>query len=183
MRENGDGSPPANATDVARALGLAPHPEGGFFRETYRSPLGLDTGRGHRSLATAVTFLVTAGSPSRFHRLASDELWIHQSGEPLELLLIDPGGALLRIILGDLLCAARDLGVSAPVATACVPAGTWQAARLAAGRPGTGDRERSWTLVTCFVSPGFDYADFELGERDGMLAAYPEHRAEIVALT
>ena len=90
MRERPDPAPPT-CDEVARALALAPHPEGGYFRETYRSAIAFDSDRGRRSLSTAISFLVTAGSPSRFHRLTSDELSIYQ-GEPLELLLINLGG-------------------------------------------------------------------------------------------
>ena len=174
---------PATAAEVARALGLAPHPEGGYFRETYRSPLTVDTDRGWRALSTAITFMVTGGSPSRFHRLASDELWVYQAGEPLELLTLSSGEALQRVLLGDPLSRVAASGGSATVTTACVPAGTWQAARVAVGPSRETDHVGSWTLVTCVVSPGFEYEDFELAGRAALVAAYPEHGNLIVALT
>lgn len=174
---------PATAAQVAESLGLAPHPEGGYFRETYRSPLTVDTARGRRALSTAVTFLVTAASPSRFHRLVSDEVWVYQAGEPLRLLLLHPEGALQQARLDDPQRAAACVGEPPTVATSCVPAGVWQAARVTPARPNDGDAERSWTLVTCFVSPGFDFDDFELGERRGLLAAHPRHRDSIIELT
>ena len=172
----------APAAEVARALGLAPHPEGGYFRETYRSPVTVDTDRGRRALSTAITFLITGDSPSRFHRLASDELWVYQSGEPLELLTLSSEEALQRALLGDPLSHPAASGRSARVATACVPAGFWQAARVAAGRSRETDRGNSWTLVNCVVSPGFEYGDFELAGRAALVAAYPGHGKLIVAL-
>ena len=180
IRGNPDPIPPTCA-EVARALALAPHPEGGYFRETYRSAIAFDSDRGRRSLSTAISFLVATGSPSRFHRLTSDELWIYQGGEPLELLLITAGGDLRRVVLGDprvMPPTTRGAGTAdAPAktsATMCVPAGVWQAARVSPDGGGCGDQERSWTLVTCVVSPGFEYEDFELGERGRLLDAYPE---------
>ena len=174
---------PATAAEVARALGLAPHPEGGYFRETYRSPLTVDTDRGRRALSTAITFLVTGDSPSRFHRLASDELWVYQAGDPLELLTLSPEEALQRALLGDPLTRGVASGGSATVATACVPAGSWQAARVAMGLAREKDRGSSWTLVNCVVSPGFECGDFELAGRAALVAAYPGREKLIIALT
>jgi predicted cupin superfamily sugar epimerase len=181
------------AQEVADALALQPHPEGGYFRETYRSTDVLQTGRGERSLATAILFLVAAGRPSRFHRLTSDETWIHQAGAPLELLLIDAAGALRRHVLGTVGCLAApspqadpspdahpssDTGPS-PEPQALVPAGTWQAARLFGAATGPGD----WALMTCVVAPGFDYEDFELAQRDALIAQHPDLRQVIIDLT
>jgi len=189
------------AADMAAALGLQPHPEGGFFRETYRAARLVDTPRGPRSLATCIFFLVTAGSPSRLHRLASDELWLFQGGEPLELVLLAPeGGPGQHVVLtapqpddGDYgysldPCRSRahgatgESGAVGAATQAPVPAGWWQGARLlsdaARAAPPVG-----WSLVACVVSPGFDYADFELGERAVLLAARPAARDVILALT
>jgi uncharacterized protein len=192
------------AVDVAAALRLEPHPEGGYFRETYRSAATVQTGRGERSLATAILFLVTADRPSRLHRLTSDELWIHQGGAALELLLIDADGGLRRRLLSGTAAGVGAGGKHAGLdgePQALVPAGVWQAARLAGGsrRPdvtpdgagpaGAGTREEGdvglagWSLVTCVVTPGFDYADFELGEREELLRTFPHLREAIVALT
>ncbi len=76
------------AARLASVLGLEPHPEGGWFRETYRAAREVETARGPRPASTAILFLVTPGSPSRFHRLASDELWVFQGGDPLELVTL-----------------------------------------------------------------------------------------------
>jgi uncharacterized protein len=162
------------AEQMAVSLGLAPHPEGGYFLETYRAEQTLLTSRGERPASTAILFLITEASVSRLHRLASDELWVYQGGEPLELVTIAPDGALLRRVLGDL--EGRGLLPQALVRACC-----WQGARLAGGSHVPA--ERAWALVSCVVTPGFDYSDFELGEREALLAAYPHHRALIEQLT
>jgi uncharacterized protein len=162
---------------MAASLGLAPHPEGGYFLETYRAPLTLRTARGERAASTAILFLVTAGSVSRLHRLTSDELWVYQAGLPLVLVTIGEHGELLRRVLGDLEALSGD-----PVLPqALVPAGSWQGARLAGGPHLPPDR--AWALVSCVVTPGFHDADFEMGDRETLLAAYPQHDEVIRQLT
>jgi len=153
------------AEEIAATLGLAPHPEGGFFLETYRAAQTLRTPRGERAATTSILFLVTAGSLSRLHRLSSDELWIFQGGSPLDLVTLAPGGdAEVRV-----LSAVGDAGLP----QALVPAGSWQGARLAGGSHLPA--ERAWALVACVVSPGFDFEDFEMGERQRLLADFPGH--------
>jgi len=185
------------AEQMAASLGLAPHPEGGYFLETYRAEQTLRTPRGERPASTAILFLITEGSVSHFHRLASDELWVYQGGLPLELTTIAPDGALQQRVLGDLeeIVRSRDHGVAPtdelPVglpegaldwlAQALVPAGSWQGARLAGG-PHL-PAQYAWALASCIVTPGFDFADFELAERDALLAAYPAHAQIIRELT
>ena len=185
------------AAQMAASLGLEPHPEGGYFLETYRADQTLRTPRGERPASTAIIFLITAESVSRLHRLTSDELWIYQGGLPLELVTIAPDGSLQRRVLGDLeeIVRSRDLGVAPtdefPVglpegsldwfAQALVPAGSWQGARLAGG-PHL-PAQYAWALVSCVVTPGFDFTDFEIGERDALLATYPQHGELIGELT
>ena len=166
------------AADLAATLGLRPHPEGGFFRETYRADETVGTPRGERAASTAILFLVTAAAISHLHRLSSDELWVFQGGLPLELVTLSPGGELETRVLGDPAGGTHEAGGVEGTPQALVPAGNWQGARLAGGPhlPASG----AWALVSCIVSPGFEYADFELGERAALLAAYPEH-AEIVS--
>ena len=185
------------ATALAASLGLEAHPEGGFFLETYRAAQTVATARGERAASTAILFLVTAESASRLHRLASDELWVFQGGLPLELVTIAADGGLERRVLGDLdeILRSRDLRTPPTEAfpegqlqrppvwlpQVLVPAGSWQGARLAGG-PHL-PAERAWALVSCLVTPGFDDADFELGEREALLAAYPQHAEVIHELT
>lgn len=169
---------PPSAADIATQLGLKPHPEGGYFRETYRGGRPVVTDRGLRPLATAIFFLVTSESPSRFHRLASDELWFFHAGSPLKVITLLPDGTSEAMVLAG----QRDWALGESYAPqAIVRAGSWQAARLLTP-PGTGRQER-WTLVSCVVTPGFDYDDFELAERAELLTAYPEHAEIITALT
>ncbi len=193
------------ATQMAASLGLEPHPEGGHYLETYRATQTLLTPRGERPASTAILFLVTAGSVSRLHRLAGDELWVYQGGLPLELVTIAPRGELQVRVLGDPWESPRGRATgeapadahlvgpaeAAPAPSledkqawlpqALVPAGSWQGARLAGGPHLPADR--AWALVSCLVTPGFDFADFELGERDELLAACPQHGGLIRALT
>jgi uncharacterized protein len=152
---------------IVSALGLEPHAEGGFFRETFRSQERVATPRGARAAATGILFLVTAASPSLFHRLRSDELWLYHAGAPLELVSLLPDGSSERVVL-----AGADALATSDEATpqAIVPRGAWQAARVLAEDSGG---EGAWTLVSCVVTPGFDYADFELGDREELVTAYP----------
>jgi predicted cupin superfamily sugar epimerase len=162
------------AAQMVATLGLEPHPEGGYFLETYRAAQTLRTPRGERPVSTAILFLITGGSVSHLHRLASDELWVYQGGLPLELVTIAPGGTLQRRVLGDLEGEAH-------LPQALVPAGSWQGARLAGGPHLPADR--AWALVSCVVTPGFDFSDFELGARDRLLAGHPRHAQLIRELT
>ncbi len=185
----------ATAQQVIRTLGLAPHPEGGFYRETYRAAEGVSTSRGTRAAATAILFLVTARERSHLHRLRSDEFWIFQGGLPLELVTIAPSGELTRRVVG----LPVGVGEQAPQAPACdpqpqapardpqpqvlVPAGRWMGARLAAGPDCDPPDEDAWGLVSCVVAPGFSFSDFELGERAALTRTYPQHAALIEEFT
>lgn len=142
--------------ETARLLDLAPHPEGGWFRETWRSGLTLPAGAlpaaygGPRSAGTAIYFLLCPGEASAWHRVASAELWLWHRGGPLELRLAGDGPA--PDTPGTAVLLGPDLaGGQAP--QALVPPGIWQAARPA------GPVE---VLVSCVVVPGFDFADFSL---------------------
>lgn len=132
---------------VAEALDLLPHPEGGWFRETWRTPVPVAAHGGERATATGIYFLLGPGEESMWHAVRSDELWLWHRGGPLELRL---GGA------GDQPGEAETITLGANVEAgehpqALVPAGVWQAARPASGQE---------SLVSCVVSPGFDFADF-----------------------
>lgn len=135
------------AAALIHELDLRPHPEGGYFREIFRSTARVQPldDRPPRAALTTIHFLLVAGQHSRWHRVRSDEVWHFYEGEPLELFWIT-GGEVHRATLGAELGGTRSVAV--------VPAGCWQAA-LPAG---------SHALVGCTVGPGFDFADFEMVE-------------------
>jgi predicted cupin superfamily sugar epimerase len=161
-------SPNERAAELVQMLELTPHPEGGSYREIWRSPQSVepDDGRGARTALTGIYFLLPAGAVSRWHRVRSDEIWHFCEGAPLELLQADGGAWTLdRTRLGPL---AAD---QAPVR--CVPAGRWQAARSLG----------PYTLVSCVVGPGFEFADFELlSERTELAAELRRVQPEAAAL-
>lgn len=157
-----------NAEALIAALSLKPHPEGGFYAETYRSPETVTARAGPRSASTAIYFLLPAGAASRFHRIRSDELWHFHLGGPLTVVELSPDGRLTETVLGP----AVDRGQKLQHA---VPAGAWFGAFP---NPGT-----AFALVGCTVAPGFDFADFELAERAALVREFPAHRAVIERLT
>jgi len=146
--------------------GLRPHPEGGFFRETYRSPVllpasGVPGLPGDRTLSTAILFLLPHGSRSCLHRLRSDEIWHFYLGGALEMILFrEPGARPDSVILGQDIAAGQHVQY-------LVAANTWFGA---APLPGV-----EYCLVGCTVSPGFDFADFELGRREELARQFPSH--------
>jgi len=144
-------TPPDTALDtedIIRRLGLLPHPEGGYYRETFRSPsrVRLPDGR-VRHASTAIHYLLPEGTWSTWHRVTADEIWHHYGGGPLRL---------YRLGLGELL-------LDRVTPQAVVPAGVWQAAEPDGGP----------VLCGCTVSPGFEFDDFELGRQDQLMAAFP----------
>jgi predicted cupin superfamily sugar epimerase len=129
---------PEQAEEIIRRLELQPHPEGGWYRETWKGP-----DIGGRASGTAILFLLKAGERSHWHRVDADEIWLWHAGAPLMLSLGIDSASEVRLgpdVLGG------------DVVQAVVPAGWWQAARS------TG----AWTLVSCTVSPGFRFAGFDL---------------------
>lgn len=135
----------SRAAELLRTLGMRPHPEGGHYVELFRSARSVEVPdrQVSRAAITTIYFLLAAGEFSRWHRVASDEIWHYHEGDAIELLLFDERG-LRRVGLGPVARETRP--------TVAVPAGTWQAARA------TG----AYTLVACTVGPGFDFADFSL---------------------
>ena len=149
------------ADDIIRTLGLEPHPERGYYRETYRSSSDVQSQRhrGSRAASTAIYFLVTAKEPATFlHRLVSDEVFHLYDGGPLEILRLFPDGTSDVAVLGMNLDAGERPQI-------VVPAGTWFGTELRAGA--------SHCLVGCTVAPGFDFADFELAQGPELEARYP----------
>lgn len=145
---------------------LLPHPEGGFYRETYRStleidhkdlPVGYD---GNRRLSTSIYYLLRSGEMSRFHRLRSDELWYFHYGGVLKIILIDQEGHKHTRLLGANVEKAEHMQV-------LIPAGTVFAAEVAG--------KESYSLIGCMVSPGFEFQDFELFSQEDLIQAYPQH--------
>ncbi|MDF1506088.1 cupin domain-containing protein [Roseisolibacter sp. H3M3-2] len=152
------------AAALIATLDLRPHPEGGHYRELFRSDarVATDDGRGARAALTTIYFLLAAGAVSRWHRVASDEVWHLYEGGPLELLELDADA---RTLARHRLAPVAD-GDGAGAVVLTVPAGRWQAARP------LGD----YALVGCTVGPGFDFADFAMLADDA--AAAPAVRAE-----
>jgi predicted cupin superfamily sugar epimerase len=130
------------AEAIIAELGLAPHPEGGWFRETWRA----EAEPGARAGGTAILFLLRAGERSHWHRIDAAELWLWHAGHPLDLKIAADDDALpvTTMLGGDVLAGQAPQGL--------VPAGQWQAA----------EAKRGWALVSCTVVPGFDFAGFEL---------------------
>jgi len=136
-----------DARRIVEELGLAPHPEGGWYRETWREG-GADVPE--RGYATAIYFLLEAGQRSHWHRVDAAELWMFHAGHALDLLIApDDDGPTETIRIGpDVVAGERPQGI--------VPKGAWQAARA----------DKGWALVGCIVAPGFDFAGFELAPPD-----------------
>ena len=157
--------------DLAAQLGLQPHPEGGFFVETFRSPMRVTLPDGRiRSASTAIYFLLPSGTFSALHRVSADEVWHYYDGAPLELTTITPQGVLHKVTLG------RNLFLG-HTPQYVVPAGVWQG-----GHP-LKSEESGYTLVGCTVAPGFDFEDFEMPERAVIVRLFPQHAAVIQKLT
>jgi predicted cupin superfamily sugar epimerase len=162
---------PARALELIERLGLAPHPERGWYAETYRSSLTLGSlpHGALRAASTAIYFLVTRTVPTTFlHRLRSDELFHLYEGGPLDVLLLRDGGP------GEVARLGRDVaGGERPQLV--IPAGTWFAVELAP--------EASHCLFGCTVAPGFDFADFELARGPELAARFPAHAARAARMT
>lgn len=146
-------------------LDLSKHPEGGYYKETYRSELDLELGdlnadwKGKRNLCTGIYFLLAQESFSAFHRIKSDELWHFYDGDPITIHMIDKSGNY----------SAQDLGRNieeGEVLQYLVPANTWFASEIKS--------DRNYALVGCTVSFGFDFNDFEMAGKS-LVAQYPNH--------
>ncbi len=155
-------------------LQLLPHPEGGFYKEIYRSGETIGAAglpgryRSPRCLFTSIYYLLRSGEISRMHRLQSDELWHFLDGSPLALHIIKPDGEHRALKVGR----EFDEGESLQV---LIEHGWWFGGEIE--NPG------SYTLLGCTVAPGFEFEDFEEGKREDLLAAYPGHRAIIERLS
>jgi len=152
--------------EIISLLNLKPMPgEGGYYRETYRSPALLEDGR---NLATAIYYMMTAREFSALHRIPQDEIFHFYLGDQVRLVQIDGDGRLTETMLGP------DLGRGWSL-QALVPGGVWQGLRVA---PGGG-----WALLGTQVFPGFDFKDFETADRGALMRAYPHLKDVIIEFT
>lgn len=133
--------------ELIKAYDLLPHPEGGFYKETYRSKEMTMTSRGERPVATGIFYLLSQGQKSNLHRIKSDEMWHFYGGDALVVYEKNDDGSIKETVLG------RDLTRGQKVQYT-VPAGVWFGAYLPEGS--------EFAFVGCTVSPGFDFQDFEL---------------------
>lgn len=167
------------AAELIELLDLEPLPEeGGFYRETFRSARRLADGAlgseyaGERNTLTTIYFLVTPESPSAWHILPSDEVFLWHAGDAVEMLRLPPEGPAEPIRLGVALASGE-------CPQAVVPGGVWQGCRLA------DDASHGWGLLSCLVAPGFDFADFHVATSEEvaeLTGRFPEHAAEVALL-
>lgn len=154
------------AEDLINIYQLEPHPEGGFYRRSYQANESCSLTRGNRPFSTAIFFLLPSGSKSALHRIASDEVWHFYLGDSMSIVQIDPEGICTVTVLGsDVLNGEKLQHV--------VPAGCWFGAL-----PGG-----NYSFVGCTVSPGFDFQDFEMGDRQKLFRLYPQNSEWIERLT
>lgn len=155
-------------------LMLEPHPEGGYYRQAYKSDLvlkkeGLPASfAGARAASTAIYFLLQGEEFSAFHRLQSDEVWHFYVGSPLVVHVLERDGRYSKILLGN----DPEAG---DVLQAVVKAGCWFASQVRDGK--------GFALVGCTVAPGFEFEDFEMANREELIGEYPQHRRVIESLT
>ena len=158
------------AASIIKKLKLKKHPEGGYFSETYRSPISVGKNQlkkkfsGRRNLSTSIYFLLCGKSFSSFHKLKADEVWHFYSGVHLNIYIIQKSGRLKKIILGK----------NHQYQTV-IKAEQWFAAEVS--------EPNYFTLAGCTVSPGFDFRDFELGEEEKLVKLYPHLKGLISRLT
>ncbi|MGZ7130217.1 MAG: cupin domain-containing protein [Halobacteriota archaeon] len=163
-----------NAEKLIKQLGLKPHPEGGYYRETYRSDEMLGTELlperyiDDRCFGTAIYYLLTRETFSAIHRLKTDEIYHFYLGDPIELVQLLPDGSGRIVILGN------DIMGGTQVQTVVVR-GAWHGARLTDGG--------KYALLGTTVSPGFEFADNEIGDRKELIRSYPSFSDTIIALT
>lgn len=157
------------ADDIIRLLDLKPLTiEGGFFRETYRSPEQLLRAEGNRSLATAIYYLLTPETFSQMHCVPGEEIFHFYLGDPVEMLQIAPDGSGELITMGmNIEAGMRPQHI--------VPGGYWQGAKLREGG--------KYALMGTTMSPGFDYADYETGTWDELARRFPQHSDRLRVLT
>jgi len=159
---------------IIETLGLEEHPEGGYFKETYRSESSFSNSTddsefpGGRSYSTSIYYLLKSGQTSAFHRIKSDELWHFHIGSPLTIHIIHPDSLYEALYLGPDIHTGQQFQHA-------VPAGSWFGVSV--------NKPDSFTLAGCTVSPGFDFRDFEMGDPYMLKQAFPEHQEIIEKLS
>jgi predicted cupin superfamily sugar epimerase len=155
-------------------LDLKPHPEGGFFKETYRSEGVINSEslnpdyEGERSYSTCIYFLLTSEDFSAFHCIRQDEIWHFYDGSPICLHVITEDGAYSKTVVG------KDIG-QGQFPQIVVKGGSWFAADV--------KNSEDYSLIGCTVSPGFDFRDFQLAQCSDLISKFPQHREIITKLT
>lgn len=155
-------------------LGLQPHPEGGYFKETYRSVEIVDqetlgaSYSGSRNCCTGIYFMLTSDSFSAFHKITQDEMWHFYQGSPIFLHTITPLGEYGCVEIGSDIAKGQ-------IPQVLVPGGVWFAATV--------KNQEDYSLVGCTVSPGFDFEDFQLADRKSLMQSFPKHEEIISQLT
>jgi predicted cupin superfamily sugar epimerase len=152
---------------IIQQLGLQPHPEGGYYVETYRSTEKVITNRGERTAGTLIYFLLESENFSAFHRLQSDEAWYFHAGDSAVVYIIHPDGQLEEKRIGPGGSPNEQWQVM-------IPAHCWFAAEVM--------QPNAYLLVSCSVSPGFEFSEFELANRAELAQQYPQHTALIERL-
>jgi len=169
-----DGVIDITVEEIITMFGLIPHPEGGYYRETYRSVETIPDNvlpnryKGDRTYGTAIYYLLTPDTFSALHRLKTDEVYHFYLGAPVEMLQLLPGGSGRVIKLGNEIKTGMHLQVA-------VSRGMWQGSRLIRGG--------KYALLGATVAPGFEFTDLEIGHRDELLQFYPQFQDLIVDLT
>ncbi|MDX1444680.1 cupin domain-containing protein [Lishizhenia sp.] len=154
--------------EIVATFQLEAHPEGGWFKELYRSVETTHTPQGTRNLLTSIYFLLTSDNASNFHKIESDEIWYYHEGSSLTVHTLSEAGEYKALKVGNNLSAGEQPQV-------LVPKG------LIFGS--TVSEENSYSFVSCAVAPGFDFQDFKLYSEEDLLARYPEHAEIIKRLT
>jgi uncharacterized protein len=157
-------------SDIVGHLQMLPHPEGGYYRETYRAQeqAMFENMEGKRNLATAIYFLIEKNNFSALHKIKSDETWHFYDGDALEVIEITEEGEVIKTAIG------RNLQ-QGEVYQYTVKAGRWFGSRV--------KEDGSYSLVGCTVAPGFDFRDFELAKQQTLCRQYPQHEELIQEMT
>jgi predicted cupin superfamily sugar epimerase len=153
-----------NADYWISQLNMIPHPEGGFYKEVFRSRIEIfrKSTVDVKRACTSIYYLLKGTDYSAFHRLASDEIWYYHKGEPLDIYELTKAGLLITHELSD-----RETGHLSII----IEAGSWFAAAIRSGE--------GYSLVSCAVAPGFDFNEFEMAIKDELIRLFPEHSSII----